>query len=117
MLENILLGIGSAFQPSTLLFLILGTFIGLIIGALPGLTGNMAIALMVPVTFAMDPTTGLAFIAAICCSSIYGGLLLHLTDIRWPNKAEPEKHWVFPPSARRSVAYSVPLCCFFSHRY
>ena len=73
MLENILLGIGSAFQPSTLLFLILGTFIGLIIGALPGLTGNMAIALMVPVTFAMDPTTGLAFIAAIYCSSIYGG--------------------------------------------
>ena len=33
----------------------------------------MAIALMVPVTFTMDPTTGLAFLTAIYCSSIFGG--------------------------------------------
>lgn len=73
MFENIILGLGSVFQPSALLFLTLGTLIGLIIGALPGLTGNMAIALMVPLTFAMDATTGLAFLAAIYCSSIFGG--------------------------------------------
>lgn len=73
MFENILLGLGSIFQPSVLLFITLGTFTGLIIGALPGLTGNMAIALMVPLTFAMDPTTGLAFLAAIYCSAIFGG--------------------------------------------
>ncbi len=73
MFENIILGLGSVFQPSALLFLTLGTLIGLIIGALPGLTGNMAIALMVPMTFAMDPATGLVFLAAIYCSAIFGG--------------------------------------------
>lgn len=41
--------------------------------SLPGLTGNMAIALMVPMTFGMQPSVGLAFLAAIYCSSIYGG--------------------------------------------
>ena len=59
-MQNILLGLSALMQPQTLLFLFIGTVVGLIIGALPGLTGNMAIALMVPVTFTMDPTTGLA---------------------------------------------------------
>lgn len=72
-MQNILLGLSALMQPQTLLFLFIGTVVGLIIGALPGLTGNMAIALMVPVTFTMDPTTGLAFLTAIYCSSIFGG--------------------------------------------
>ena len=58
-MQNILLGLSALMQPQTLLFLFIGTVVGLIIGARPGLTGNMAIALMVPVTFTMDPTTGL----------------------------------------------------------
>ena len=57
-MQNILLGLSALMQPQTLLFLFIGTVVGLIIGALPGLTGNMAIALMVPVTFTMDPQTG-----------------------------------------------------------
>lgn len=73
MLNHILLGLGALFTPRTLIFLLIGTLLGLIIGALPGLTGNMAIALMVPVTYSMDATTGLAFLTAIYCSSIFGG--------------------------------------------
>ena len=73
MLNNIMLGLGTLCEPQTLLFLFIGTLLGLIIGALPGLTGNMAIALMVPLTYTMAPTTGLAFLTAIYCSSIFGG--------------------------------------------
>jgi putative tricarboxylic transport membrane protein len=71
--SNIILGIQSIMQFDVLLFLFIGTVVGLIIGALPGLTGNMAIALMVPMTFAMAPVTGLSFLSALYCSSIYGG--------------------------------------------
>lgn len=73
MLNNIMLGLSALCEPQTLLFLFIGTLLGLIIGALPGLTGNMAIALMVPLTYTMAPTTGLAFLTAIYCSSIFGG--------------------------------------------
>jgi len=72
-LPNILLGLHSIAHVDVILFLLCGCFFGLIIGSLPGLTGNMAIALMVPVTFTMSPTVALAFLAAIYCSSIYGG--------------------------------------------
>ncbi len=73
MLHNIALGCAALFNLETMFFLLLGTVFGLIIGALPGLTGNMAIALMVPITYSMNATTGLAFLTAIYCSSIFGG--------------------------------------------
>ncbi len=72
-MANILLGFQTVADPAVLLFLFLGCVVGLIIGALPGLTGNMAIALMVPMTFGMQPSVGLAFLTAIYCSSIFGG--------------------------------------------
>jgi putative tricarboxylic transport membrane protein len=71
--ENIILGFQTAVSPQVLLFLLVGCLVGLVIGALPGLTGNMAIALMVPLTFSMDASVGLAFLVAVYCSSIYGG--------------------------------------------
>ena len=73
MLQNIAAGFAALFTWENILFLILGTLVGLIIGALPGLTGNMAIALMVPITYTMSATTGLTFLTAIYCSSIFGG--------------------------------------------
>lgn len=72
-MSSIFLGFQTVASPMVLLFLVLGCVVGLVIGALPGLTGNMAIALMVPMTFGMQPSVGLAFLAAIYCSSIYGG--------------------------------------------
>lgn len=72
-MSNILLGFQTVASVQVLLFLVLGCVVGLVIGALPGLTGNMAIALMVPMTFGMNASVGLAFLAAIYCSSIYGG--------------------------------------------
>ncbi len=45
----------------------------MIVGALPGLTATMAVAVMVPLTFGMEPVTGLAVLGAIYMSAIYGG--------------------------------------------
>lgn len=72
-MENFVAGFMALMNFNTILFMLIGTVAGLIIGALPGLTGNMAIALMVPVTFTMKPTAAIAFLVAIYCSSIFGG--------------------------------------------
>ena len=45
----------------------------MVVGALPGLTATMAVALLVPFTYAMDPIPGLVLLGAIYMGCIYGG--------------------------------------------
>ncbi|QQK81945.1 tripartite tricarboxylate transporter permease [Salicibibacter cibi] len=47
--------------------------LGIAVGALPGLSVTLAVALMLPFTFAMDPGTGVLFLVAIYCGGIYAG--------------------------------------------
>ncbi len=60
-------------SPANLLVLFAGMTVGIIIGALPGLTATMGVALALPLTFAMDPVTSLVLLIAIYCGGIYGG--------------------------------------------
>ncbi len=69
----ILNGILDILTPSTLLLMIGGTVMGLVAGALPGISATMAVALLVPFTFSMTPLKGLALLGAIYISAIYGG--------------------------------------------
>ncbi len=73
MLENILTGFANSFIPINFLLIIAGLIGGIIIGALPGLTATMGVALMVPITFAMNPISGLIMLGAIYSGAIYGG--------------------------------------------
>ncbi|MFD2924894.1 tripartite tricarboxylate transporter permease [Halobacillus naozhouensis] len=61
--------------------LFIGVVGGIIVGSLPGLSATMAVALLVPVTFGMDPAAGLMMLAAIYTSAVYGGsisaILIH----------------------------------------
>lgn len=66
-------GLFSILTPQILLYILIATIGGLIVGALPGLTATMAVAVMVPLTFGMTPTTGLSVLGAIYMSAIYGG--------------------------------------------
>ena len=56
-----------------LFVLFAGMVVGIIIGALPGLTATMGVALALPLTFAMEPVTSLVLLIAIYCGGIYGG--------------------------------------------
>src|SRR5674476_1295405 len=58
---------------SMLLLVLVGTLSGMAIGAMPGLSATMGIALLVPFTFAMDPTPGLVLLGAFYMGAIYGG--------------------------------------------
>lgn len=60
-------------QPSVIFFMILGTFLGLFIGALPGLTATMGVAVLTPLTFWLAPAEGLAMLISIYCVAIFAG--------------------------------------------
>ncbi|PZX56397.1 putative tricarboxylic transport membrane protein [Cereibacter changlensis] len=62
-----------ALSPMNLLLALLGVLGGTIVGALPGLSATMAIAVLVPFTFVMDPASGLIMLGAIYTGAIYGG--------------------------------------------
>lgn len=60
-------------EPDTLLYLVGGYLLGLLFGAIPGLTATLAIALLLPFTFAMELTNALVMVMAIFMSGIYAG--------------------------------------------
>ncbi len=71
--EFILPAIGHIFEPLNILLMFVGLAGGIIVGALPGLTATMGVALMVPMTFSMNATSGLIMLGAIYIGAIYGG--------------------------------------------
>lgn len=70
-----LTGSSFVFEPLTLVVMLAGVFGGLVIGAIPGLTSTMAVALLVPVTYGMEAHLGLALLVAVYMGSISGGLV------------------------------------------
>ncbi|CAO3454784.1 Tripartite tricarboxylate transporter TctA family [Azospirillum argentinense] len=60
-------------QPMALLLALVGVTLGIIIGALPGLTATMGVAILLPFTFGMDPLSGLLMISGVFFGGIYGG--------------------------------------------
>jgi putative tricarboxylic transport membrane protein len=71
--QGILHGLGIAFMPASLLYTLAGVFIGTMISHLPGIGPSAGIALLLPVTFGMDPTFALMMLAGIYYGCMYGG--------------------------------------------
>ncbi len=61
------------FQPISFLLLLVGTIGGLILGATPGLSPTMAVALLIPFTFHLSPVNGLILLGAAYTSTVAGG--------------------------------------------
>lgn len=62
-------------DPTNLLFVFIGVTAGIIIGALPGLTATMGVALLIPFTFGMDPIRGLVMLIGLFNGGIYGACI------------------------------------------
>ncbi|MGH2454473.1 MAG: tripartite tricarboxylate transporter permease [bacterium] len=73
MLERFILGAEVATQPLALLMMLVGVSWGIIGGALPGISGSIAMALLLPFTFGMDPAVALMMLAGIYIGAMYGG--------------------------------------------
>lgn len=65
--------LATVFTPTALLTIIIGTVAGVVVGAMPGLTATMAVGLLVPFTYTMDPVLGLMLLGGIYAGAMYGG--------------------------------------------
>lgn len=73
MIEHVLVGLNLLMQPYVILVICLSAIYGLFVGAIPGLTATMATALLVPITFFMDPVPALAAIVTMEAMAIFAG--------------------------------------------
>ncbi len=79
MLSQIADGFLALAQPITFLYLVGGFLLGLVFGAIPGLTATLAIALLLPFTFGMEVADALVMVAGIYMAGIYSGSITGIT--------------------------------------
>ncbi|KGX91231.1 tripartite tricarboxylate transporter permease [Pontibacillus marinus] len=72
-IQTLMEGFKTAMQPMNLLWVLVGGFLGTVVGMLPGLGPATAVAVLIPITFGMDPTSALILMAAIYYGAMYGG--------------------------------------------
>src|SRR4051812_50155636 len=72
-LNSLALGFSISLQPMNLLYCFAGVLLGTLVGVLPGLGSAATIALLLPVTYAMPPTSAIIMLAGIWYGSMYGG--------------------------------------------
>ena len=72
-MDALLTAMVSVFTPLNLCGLAAGTMAGILIGAMPGLSVNMGIALLFPMTFAFNGVGGILMLLGVYCGAIYGG--------------------------------------------
>lgn len=75
MFEPILEGLTNAFSLGSLLANLMGVALGIIFGALPGLTAAMGVALLIPLTFGMPAIEAFSALLGMYCGAIYGGCI------------------------------------------
>ena len=85
-LNHILNGFSVCMQPINLWYTFVGVFIGTIIGVLPGIGPSAGIALLIPVTYGMNPTSALIMMCGIYYGTKYGGSTTAIL-IRTPGEA------------------------------
>ncbi|GAA4549028.1 tripartite tricarboxylate transporter permease [Pseudonocardia xishanensis] len=72
-LTHLMGGFGAALTPVNLLFAAIGVLLGTAVGVLPGIGPAMAVALLLPVTYAFDPTGAFIMFAGIYFGAMFGG--------------------------------------------
>ena len=75
MIENLLNASSELFTISTIILMMVGVLAGLIAGAIPGFTFAMAVVLVLPFTFTMTPSQGLATMIGVYVGGLSGGLM------------------------------------------
>ena len=73
--DHLLLGLSVALTPANLAWLFLGVMVGMVVGIIPGFGPSAALAILLPVTFGMNPTSAVIMLAAIYYGSQYGGTI------------------------------------------
>ncbi|WP_071797357.1 tripartite tricarboxylate transporter permease [Natronohydrobacter thiooxidans] len=73
MLESFIPALMLAFSPEVILYVAIGVFMGVTLGAIPGLSGDMAIAILLPIVFFLEPAAALGLLTGIYKGGMFGG--------------------------------------------
>jgi putative tricarboxylic transport membrane protein len=73
MLDQLAQGFALALRIDTILLMSAGLFAGMVVGALPGFTTLMAMAILLPISFFLDPVVGIPFLLGVYKGGIFGG--------------------------------------------
>ena len=73
LVANLMLGIESAVTLQNLLYCFVGVTVGTLIGVLPGMGPVATVAMLLPITYALDPASALIMLAGIYYGAQYGG--------------------------------------------
>ena len=97
MIEQLFNGFQLALQPHLLMINFLAVVGGFIIGALPGLTATMGVAVLAPLTFKLPPDEGFIILIAIFISAVQGGsvsaILINTPMLRGPPRSSMAIPW------------------------
>src|SRR5262244_1319281 len=85
-IENLFLGFQIAITPFNLFVALVGILLGTIIGVLPGLGGANGVAILLPVTFTMPPTSAIILLTSLYWGALFGGAI---TSILFNIPGEP----------------------------
>ncbi|KMK68476.1 tripartite tricarboxylate transporter permease [Puniceibacterium sp. IMCC21224] len=72
---DLLMGFSVAITPINLVYLLVGAMVGMIVGVIPGFGPSAGLAILLPVTFGMDPIGAIMMLAAIYYGAMYGGTI------------------------------------------
>jgi len=72
---NLFHGFATVLQPFNIMVMIIGILLGVIIGVLPGLGGANGVAILLPLTFSMTPTSAIIMLSCIYWGALFGGAI------------------------------------------
>ncbi|MFC3283349.1 tripartite tricarboxylate transporter permease [Litchfieldella rifensis] len=72
-IEAILSGTEIILTPTSIMLILVSVLLGVLVGALPGLSSTMAVALLIPFTLELEPVVAIAMMAALYCAGTFGG--------------------------------------------
>lgn len=74
-LDSLMQGFAAALSPENILYALIGCLIGTMLGLLPGIGATAGIAILLPITFGMEPASAIIMLAAIFYGTAYGGTI------------------------------------------
>jgi putative tricarboxylic transport membrane protein len=113
-IANLFQGFAVVLQPFNLLVMVIGILLGVVIGVLPGLGGANGVAILLPLTFSMSPTSAIIMLSCIYWGALFGGaitsILFNIPGEPWSVATTFDGH----PMARKGQAGEALTAAFTS---
>ncbi|WP_207460525.1 tripartite tricarboxylate transporter permease, partial [Azospirillum sp. SYSU D00513] len=73
--SSLIMGFGVLADPMNIVYMFIGVTLGVLIGVLPGLGGANGVAILLPLTFSMPPTSAIIMLSCIYWGALFGGAI------------------------------------------